>query len=127
MHICIIHQTKHGHGTSCSKMIAWQYSKKAKIASYISLKVRYTIWFMISEKGIRSYTFLRGARVAQKISVRHFKNCALEFVIISAVKLHSCELVVFMVKNKKHHQIGGRKFYWVSPHILTSYVAYHTK
>ena len=28
------------------------------------------------------------------------------------------------VKNKKHHQIGGRKFYWVGSYTLTSYVAY---
>ena len=33
-------------------------------------------------------------------------------------------LMFTSVKNKKHYQIGGRKFYWVDSHTLTSYVAY---
>ena len=33
-------------------------------------------------------------------------------------------MLIRMVKNKKHHQIGGTEFYWVGSYTLTSYVAY---
>ena len=41
--------------------------------------------------------FLRGARVAPKVSTsRDTKNCAPELLILSALKLPSCGLVVFI-------------------------------
>ena len=41
----------------------------------------------------------QGARMAPKVSTKHTKNCAPEFPILSALKLHSCDLVVFINKN----------------------------
>ena len=34
-----------------------------------------------------------------KVSTKHTKNCAPEFPIFSALKLHSCDLVVFINMN----------------------------
>ena len=52
---------------------------------------------MISEKrGIRRYKVLRGARAAPKVSRKHTKNCAPEFLILSALKVGSPDPVVFI-------------------------------
>ena len=50
--------------------------------------------------------FLFGARVASKVSTRHTKNCAPEFLILSAIKLPSYGLVVFINMNIYIHKEG---------------------
>ena len=61
---------------------------------------RYTIWFMIFEKKYRNVHFYscctRGTKSLKKV---HKKNCSPEFLIFSAVKLPSCELLVFIDMN----------------------------
>ena len=59
---------------------------------------------MISEKGhITRCMFFQGAHVAPKVSIRLTKN-----LIISALKLASCELVVFRDMNT--YMLKGRDF-----------------
>ena len=56
---------------------------------------------MVSEKCITSWVLLRGARVAFKLKSYqgNQKNCAIEFLILSFLKLLSYDLVVFINMN----------------------------
>ena len=58
------------------------------------------IWFIISEKGIMRRTFLyRGTRVQEKSQQGIQENCVPEFPILSALKLPTYGLVVFIDMN----------------------------
>ena len=52
-------------------------------------------WFL-QKSYIARYTFLRGVRAAPIYQQGAQKNCVLEFLILSALKITSCELVVFI-------------------------------
>ena len=56
---------------------------------------------MVSEKCLTSSVLLRGARVAVKLKSYqgNQKNCAVEFLILSFLKLPSYDLVVFINMN----------------------------
>ena len=67
------------------------------MASQGSFQVNKLDQFGFVKKSIRRYTFLWGARVAL-VSTRHTKNYAVEFLIISAIKLSSFQLVLLQIR-----------------------------
>lgn len=54
---------------------------------------------MISEESFTRYTFFGDSCVAAKVSTRHKINFAPKFLILSFLKLLSCEIVVFIDMN----------------------------
>ena len=70
------------------------------VLQIVKVDFSYTIWFTISEKNITKYKFLCcRASVHQKSQQVIQKNCAPEIPIVSALKLRSCGLFVFIDMN----------------------------
>ena len=72
-------------------------------------RFRYTIWFMFLKKVISQGARFFEDTCGTKSHNKAHKNCAPEFLIPSALKLTSCELVVFIDMNA-YILIEGRSF-----------------
>ena len=111
-----VSRTKHpfqGHEILCLKTMVQKYSKEERLESlYFTGRVinwdvleidqahiRYTIWFVISQKGITRCMFLLVERVAPKVSTKHTKQLSIRTSNSLSAETTSYELAVFIIMN----------------------------